>query len=81
MIVCQKVIQALATNKFTQAEGLCAELVAAHRAHNGDLSAEEEKAIRGEFKLQRADLEVFAFSPQKRIATESKFSNLNLNLI
>ena len=44
---------------------MCAELVAAHRAHNGDLSAEEEKAIRGEFKLQRADLEVFAFFPQK----------------
>ena len=40
---------------------MCAELVAAHRAHNGDLSAEEEKAIRGEFKLQRADLEALAF--------------------
>ena len=79
VIVCQKVIQALATNKFTQAEGLCAELVAAHRAHNGDLSALEEKAILGEFKLQRADLEVFAFFPKKaneRELAECKWSFL-----
>ena len=63
--VCQKVIRTLATNKLAQAEGLCAELVAAHRAHNGDMSALEEKAILGEFKLQRADLEVFAFPPKE----------------
>merc|ERR1719271_44414 len=46
-----------------EAEGLCAELVAAHRAANGDLSAQEEKAVAAEFKLQRANLEAETMAP------------------
>merc|ERR1719456_2150932 len=46
-----------------EAEGLCAELVAAHRAANGDLSALEEKAVLGEFKLHRANLEAETMAP------------------